>query len=217
MSKNKYAKGLCAGLAGLVLVACNSCTKPEPKTQKSAYETHSLTSVSDPDSKINEDLAEKIRKISEFIVLGAKRDNPESDPDSEVCFASSRFEHNGKGYAALVVDIKIHEGEPIDLYRDSIIVCEISFVKEGIIQKLTFYDDGLDGNLNGGIRSISKGNSLFPAEEESSIIEEVLEEIKYENSVSGEKRAGLEHKEYFQKEFLRVINEIIDYCGEGQK
>ncbi|MBI4918855.1 hypothetical protein HY837_02930 [archaeon] len=211
---NKYIKSLAVGLTVLGLntaIIGQEENQPEPPTQV----THTLTSTPDARTTLNEDLAGKVRKLAELVMTKEKGTFKKKEEDFGTEVVVQRFAVNEtKGYELLVYDDnnKAEAFIPEDPPADLILIVASSLTENNERKVYAFLDRGLDGNVNGAEHYVAPSSNLFSPEGlvDWEFEESELNEVKtFDKDWTGEITKGAEYQEEFQREYERVLDELI--------
>ena len=213
---NKIAKYLATGLAVLSLNNATVALEETRKTNNASSEC-SLTSTPDMGTEINEDLAQKVRKLAELIMTKEKgmykKQKKQLVTLSGTSVVVKQFAiSDSKGYEFGVWDADRESSDTID----TINILEFYLNDNNERKVRYFFDYGLDGKLNLAETYIAPSNTLFPPENyhilehKFEFEENQLKEVKkFRKEVTGEINYGAEHQEEFQREYERIIDELI--------
>lgn len=207
---NKYLKTLAAGLIVLGLSG-NTVGQEENQSQPPAQE-HSLTSTADAGTTLNEDLAAKVRKVTELIMTKEKGKFTEGKKKVGTRVLVEKFAVNeSEGYEFEIYDMHGHDRPGSDSI-DSILIMGFYLTENNERKVYAFFDYGLDGNLNVVETYVAPTNNLFPPEGliDYEFTKEQLKEIKtFRKEVTGEVTYGAEYQETFQREYENVLDKLI--------
>ncbi len=211
---NKYTKSLAVGLTVLGLTN-STIGQEENKPEQPTQVQHTLTSTPDAQTTLNEDLASKVRKLAELVMTKEKGNyTREEETVGTMVYALRIPVSESRGYDVLVYDdngtaeVFIPESPPADL----IVVGEYSLTENNERRQYGFADKGLDGNVNTAVTCVAPTSSLFPPENlvDYEFTLDQLKELKtFSKDWTGEVLKGAEYQEELQREYERVLDELI--------
>ncbi len=185
------------------LLLCVSFVSPSCKPQPLPVETKSeevssqftITSTPYLEAEIDELLAEKTRRLSEYVLVNAKE--KESLQETELfVIANAEVELEEKIYYIRVYDLKndkLTEGRVLDTLHLDVHPSQ----NGGKRDVLLLIDSGLDGNVDWGDNPVIYGD--------------IMEENENGMYFDKEEKTGLEHKAHYQKELENILDKLITF------
>ncbi len=180
----------------IVALGSNSCVKPkikEPLVEDNAPAT--MASVPDKGTEYNEVLARKSRRLAGY-VLDKHRKIFESEKG--MFYSSEPVQIEDYFYRPSVFYKKGNLPGHVDL---SFWMCDTRYSEMQAI--FWFGDEGLDGRVNDAI--------LYYTEYDCGTTDEGKKNFNAKNE------EGLEHKEFFQKEYEKALDTLLDYYEQNNK